>query len=716
MPEQRSTYRTLMPFASAFLFALCFARSGSLAIPAIFTGILILCICKARVIRFTLADILIIVLLVWEFALGIFTQGRNNCIEYLTTQYIFTAYYFILRHTLTDYLATKRFLQSMSVFIIGIAVISIVSFCIFEKQVHDAGFESLYDFKHLYRPLGNLNNVWGTLMLVLAGITAIPLLTYGRKGGNFIYGIIPFALTVVCLMLSFSRGIYICMGLFVLLIWSYIILSESKIWVKVLECMAMVVFVISIASIHRTDSLRTARLVETASQQRSLEGRLDAVEYTLNVLRENPLMGVGTGNYSLAVNRHLYENNNDSYTNLAPNIISQLLLEKGMVGTVLWPLVFIVLIVQLFVNRHRDRKMQVFIVFFLSIVLVREMSMAAALTDRRILAALAVLLALFQNNIDDGRMRKRLLGGISKQACIITAAIFFCGLCLFHYVFHKDFGCYMNYSVAMNSVDSHSAYRSLEKARNNVATNVLASSASLKMYFETGDRSYLLYAKEHIDKAVSLSPGDARLSAFRSVVLLYLHGKTTALAALDSLVSEFPANTDYRLLTAKIHYLSGDKAAALPHLTQAVISSPSILEGCVWQEFADGDPESAETVEAAIENIVRRKPDDPMLLSRYGKLLYLVGDSETAREYLWTAAALLPNLKTPWVYLAKIEGTGKHPALLQHLKLWGYSGKRPDDKDMESDYSSYDMKSIQWYCYPLYGTTNFKIDCNWKNI
>ena len=45
-----------------------------------------------------------------------------------------------------------------------ISVISLVSFGLFAGLVYDAGFESLYDFKYLYRPFGSLNNVWGTLI------------------------------------------------------------------------------------------------------------------------------------------------------------------------------------------------------------------------------------------------------------------------------------------------------------------------------------------------------------------------------------------------------------------------------------------------------------------------------------------------------------------------------------------------------------------------
>ncbi len=710
MSEPESTYRGLMSVVAAILFMLCFSGTGLIALPVACTGLLLLCLYKSCTIKFGIFDIIIALLLLWEFMLGTFTEGRNNCIGYLTTQYIFTAYYFILRLTLTDCTSVRRFLQFLSVFIFAVAAVSLVSFGISRNQVYAAGFDSLYDFKHLYRPLGNLNNVWGTLMLVLSGMTAVALFGYGTKGKTFIFSLIPFALTIVCLLLSFSRGIYICLALYVLLLCENIFLSKGKVSVKILKCAGLVIFTISAAAIHGEDSLRTARLVETESQQRSLENRMDALEHTVQALRANPLMGKGTGNYSLAVNESVYENGSDSYTNLAPNIVSQLLLEKGIVGTVLWALVYIAMAVQLAVCRHNDKKMQIFIYLFLTVVLVREMSIGAALTDRRILGAVAVLLALFQNNVIQDRIRPA--RRVWKISYMITAAVFFCGLCLYYHIFRQDTRCYREYSAAVDDGDSVAALRSLAKARDNVAANVLASSANLALYKETGDRQFLDSAERHIVRAISLSPGDAQLAAFRASVLLYLHGKYTALAVLDSLTARFPANTTYRLLTAGILYGSGDKSASMPHLVRAVISSPSILESRNWRVFANYDPETAGTVIRAIRDSIKERPEDPVLLSRFGKLLYLTGNVGKAEEYLSAAAILLPNLKTPWVCLAKIR-CGEYGAdIRRHLTLWGYSedGTPPahdTDAGCKPDYSFYDMKSSQWYGWPLYSATDF---------
>lgn len=171
-----------IPVTGVVLFAMCFAQSDSWAMVGTYTCILLFSIYKTQSIRLNMLDALILTLLIWEFIIGTFTEGRHNCISYLTGQYLFTAYYFILRLWLRDVSTVRQFMQILSVFISVIAAISLVSFGLFARQVYDAGFDSLYDFKHLYRPFGSLNNVWGTLMLILLGIAAIPLFTSAKKG------------------------------------------------------------------------------------------------------------------------------------------------------------------------------------------------------------------------------------------------------------------------------------------------------------------------------------------------------------------------------------------------------------------------------------------------------------------------------------------------------------------------------------------------------
>lgn len=697
------TSYNFIPAIGVVLFTLCFAQSGAFAMAVIYTCLLCWFVCRAGTIRLNVLDGLVLALWVWEFIIGVFTEGQNNCISYLTGQYLFTTYYFILRLGLRDVSTVKPFIRILLVFIFVISVISLVSFGLFAGLVYDAGFESLYDFKYLYRPFGSLNNVWGTLMLMLLGIAAIPLLTYAQKGKEVIFGIIPFCLLLVCLVCSFSRGIYICLALSMLLVSYYILTSNDKAHIKLIKLVSLVVVLIGMVFVFKDDALRTMRLVETESQQRSLQARVDAFDYTWQALKDNPWMGCGTGNYSLAVNEYTFEHNGDSFTNMAPNVFSQLLLEKGVVGTVLWGLVFLIECIMLFKYSLVDKRIQVFFFLFLWVIFAREMSFAAILTDKRLLAALAILFALSQCNISNGEG-----WGVapSKAVCTIMIIVCFSGLGVYHFIFWHDQKCYQDYSAFTSKKDYVSAYEKANQARDNVASNVLASSACMAIYDEHQDGRYLELAQKYIDRAVDFSPNDTYLLGYR-VVVLYRNKKMDAFKEVEGLVERFPENASYRLLWAKMLYIDGKRTESIPHFAKAVIASPSILESRAWKEFVKSDVDITDGIMDAIRLETANKPDNPLLLSRYGKLLYLLEDSAVAEEYLSDAASMLPNLKTPWVYLAKIAGDNASPDLLRHLTIWNNMSSSEDN----NDYSNYNVKSIHWYLYPLHRTTNFRICC-----
>ena len=714
MPESKSTYR-LMPAVMAILFIVSFANTGSLLLPGIYTLVLLLCLSRAQKIRLCPLDITILCLLLWETALGIFTEGRNNCIDYLTGQYIFTAYYFSLRLGLTGKYEVQKFLQILFIFTSAISIISLISFNIFQNKIYSAGFDSLYDFKHLYRPLGNLNNVWGTLLLILSGIAVIPLMSSSGQKKVPVLNILTLGLLVTCLVFSFSRGIYICTGLTVLLMLAYIIFSGCNTKSKIIRCAVILAFMSGVSLIHSGDTLRTIKFVETASQRKSLEGRINTLEYIGEAFQKNPVTGVGTGNWSLATDEYTHSDGNDSYTNFAPNVISQLIVEKGIVGTILWGLVYILEFAMIFRYRFFNKRIQIFIFLFLIVILVREASFAAILTDTRLLAAVSILLALSMNNIayNPGPAIT-----VKRSVCIISTVATFCGLGTYHYIFQHDRKCYQEYCTDISREDLPSAYLDLKKARNNVVTNVLASSVSLEMYCKSNDRQYLTQAKDHIERAISLSPEDATLISFHAAVQQYLQNTGEALRELDSLISRFPGNSSYRLMMAESLYYSGEKKDAIPHFARAAISSPSILESEWWKTFTEYDRETGDAIISGIRSGISQKPEDPMLLSKYGKLLYLCGDMDTAENYLQEASMQLPSLKTPWVYLAKIAGTETDPKIVQYLSLWGLSKNgnilKESDKEEDTDYSKYDIKSNQWYGYMLYHTTDFSI-CNFND-
>lgn len=192
----------------------------------------------------------------------------------------------------------------------------------------------------------------------------------------------------------------------------------------------------------------------------------------------------------------------------------------------------------------------------------------------------------------------------------------------------------------------------------------------------------------------------------------YRNKKEKALGEAKSLVAKFPENTFYRLLLADMLYGVGERKESMLHFAKAVIISPSILESRAWKEFVESDMDITNGIMDTIRLETANKPDNPLLLSRYGKLLYLLGDSVVAKEYLSDATVVLPNLKTPWMYLAKIASGNASPELLRHLTIWNGTSSIGDPMpEDDEDYSNYDIRSMLWYLYPLHRTTGFRVCC-----
>lgn len=92
----------------------------------------------------------------------------------------------------------------------------------------------------------------------------------------------------------------------------------------------------------------------TISQQRSTNARIHSFSMIARSLENNLAFGVGNGNYTLAVNDELYENDDIAYTNFASSGILQLVTEKGIIGSIVWIILILTLIVALLKCRSVD--------------------------------------------------------------------------------------------------------------------------------------------------------------------------------------------------------------------------------------------------------------------------------------------------------------------------------------------------------------------------
>ena len=94
------------------------------------------------------------------------------------------------------------FLTSISV------LLAVLSFFVFQHSVESAGFEELYSFRFLFRPLGYPTNSWNTVLTVILGFILITYHTCSSSKAICRLLCAFFAITVFTILLSFSRGVY----------------------------------------------------------------------------------------------------------------------------------------------------------------------------------------------------------------------------------------------------------------------------------------------------------------------------------------------------------------------------------------------------------------------------------------------------------------------------------------------------------------------------
>lgn len=230
--------------------------------------------------------------------------------------------YFVLRKLFGSAQATRQLQQGCYLPIGAALLLAICSFFVFRQSVLGVGFQDTYHFRFLFRPLGYITNVWAEVLLVLLGWVCL----IRKYSGIFIF------LTVLALLFSFSRGAYIALGVY-LICWLLFVKSKQE---------KIRLFAVSMAAIVLTgicfprEMKTTLQMNRTVSQQQSTEGRINATQAGWDTFRQRPIFGYGNGNYTFAIDQTLNQDITHSYTSYAPNILVQLLIEKGIIGCLLY--------------------------------------------------------------------------------------------------------------------------------------------------------------------------------------------------------------------------------------------------------------------------------------------------------------------------------------------------------------------------------------------
>jgi tetratricopeptide (TPR) repeat protein len=415
----------------------------------------------------------------------------------------------------------------------------------------------------------------------------------------------------------------------------------------------VVISLLALTIPFKDDILRTLRITETVSQERSTSGRIEAGNVTKKIIAKIPLMGVGNGNFSLAANEFLHENDNNTYSNFGGNSLFQLIAEKGIIGLLMW-MGILTQIIYLFVKEKDKSPTAYMIVVIFFVILIRELSFPVFFEYEGLQLTFFTLLAIFQNQTVDKSCDmpifnfKRLSIISWIPVAIFTILLF---LLFIHYKNEKNNNLFL---VALKRGDLNNALTYIDRTKESTPYLINRSICHWELFKKNKDPRSLLSSKLNLQKAIEKNPYDMMLLHNLSVVLNEEGKKDSSLFILSELVTRFPNNALYQMTMFDSFYRNGNKKEAQMHILKAVQNSPGILETPLWQNLTRKDTLFTQKI---IQTLKINDPElnaEPIMLAKYGKLLLNLGDTIRAKEYLTRSVSILPNLSRPWCYLGII--------------------------------------------------------------
>jgi putative inorganic carbon (HCO3(-)) transporter len=266
------------------------------------------------------------------------------------------------------------------------------------------GFEDITDFRnHIYflNPVGLSVGEWCTVLFLLLPFPLALLVKFRRV--RYARWLLTLAATAIlgAMALTFIRGVYIGAAAFVVvgnaLCWLYGLFPARRL--AALNLAALVLLSLALSPVRRP-VLTTLSLFGTTSQVRSFEGRKTIWKDSLAMVEDHPWFGVGSNNFPMRYAAYRAQSDDAVFAVRPFNYVLHILIEKGVVGLLVYGFFFF----SLFLTSHRkltrlrgDVYRQSVVVLFVTAVVsavVRDMSESSILINHGVGALLWFMFAL----------------------------------------------------------------------------------------------------------------------------------------------------------------------------------------------------------------------------------------------------------------------------------------------------------------------------------
>lgn len=673
VPRKLSYYWLLFPLFIVFAVTISDARD-----PYFVTGVLLTFAIGLqtwnRTVLLTWLDFAVLALWLYELLL-LFTTFHCNTSQFQTLT-VTVLYYWVLRSGCNRERRSRSYLFACSILLCAMSLIAWVSFSLFEQNVAKAGFEDLYDFRFLHNSLGYLGNVWGNLLLGFLGIIALTAYLYRHSKAKCTALLLMTIPVLWDIIRSFSRGVYMAFLLMLSAFLAFLWAADLS-WKRKLSIGAVVLGALTLMALpHKNDVLRTARMVETVSQQRSIGGRINGAKAAWEVMRQHPVTGVGSGNFSMAANEYLFENDYTPFTSIPLGTLFQLPVEKGVAGTLLWLAIPGVMVWMLL--KDRGRNIGTGIIFTtLGAIIFRETTFPALLDYAGMQIVVFTLIAAYQNSIRKPHYVCHIQGRIARWL-VCAPAVVCAGILISNLNKEKREQANLNSLKAIAAGDLLSAETYLEKAGNALPYRINRSALQWRLFRQTGNRRYLTQAEQELRTAALQNPMDVYLGYDLAIVLNAAGYKDSSRRMVRHLIERFPDNALYRATFFEMTWRDNlPETDAAENMARAIELAPDILDTPLWKTLRTQDSVLYNRIVAILqlraEELCRaisgystvhqgyNRPENQQLstnincdgikVAHFGKIMFIFNRRELSGILLNQAIEALPNLSKPWYYL-----------------------------------------------------------------
>ncbi len=687
---------------SLLLVFLAGSWSLSLVLPFALAGLLIWVFRlknQDRNLSFTAIDLSVFAVLAIELATCLFSIYRSNSLAGLEKIYFWLVLYSLLRLGFRQPVVRTLFalgLTGYSLFLVSTALGKYMSL---DSYLKVQGWSDISEFKGFLNYFKLLLNNWATLAVCLLPFPLITAVQHRNMKVPFYGALLIFCLSVLAVLISFSRGAYLSLLLFGFLVPATLILIK-KIPAKTLMFPGLFTAgaLALIFLLFYRPVMNTLAMNKTASQQRSTHGRLNILESGLCKAKIYWLTGTGTHNYPLSPDNCMQEQEDSGYSVYTNNLYLQILIEKGLPGLLVYGVLFFLILLRFFKKLLRlpdqeGRLVHGLLFAGFSAYAFRELFFSSFFESAQVL----VFVALFAALAATGNPAVLSLRRYSSLAytVVLVGLLFFSAWFFRHKLNGYSAGKNVEYALAEWKKKNPSFGASITKAIKQTPSilpyhelaglSMIQDSLSIRNLFKgslTVDPGALSTAKSHFLQALQLNPSDAGLH-FNLGVLEFLQAHNLAGIPASHFIQALerePNNVEFITGFGMLAEYTGNIQLAYQLYQKAIQLDPEILDSEFFSDLMLRRPDSDSLLTVNAIAALKSKTDSAynvIYLARLARILMAKSDTAGASPMLQQVIRDIPVAHRPYLYLGQIaEGKGDSSLALDLYRKSFFLGKQ----------------------------------------